>query len=132
MRRFVLLLPMLSALITTQVRAQTSGQADFNFEELMEGVELNLNEMQASLSLQDKADAIARSVEIKQSFHTIELFFAAWGYADDAVTSAKEYQQRSDRIIELIEAGDFDAAYDVSVEHSNRCKSCHDNYKPLP
>jgi hypothetical protein len=98
----------------------------------MENVELNLNEMQASISLQDEADAIRRSMEIKDAFRRIELFFATWGIAEDAVASAKEYQQRSDRIIELINAADFNGAYDLSVEHSSHCKSCHDNYKPLP
>jgi hypothetical protein len=128
MRRTVLLFSLSSILVTAQAAESVP---DFNFEELMEGVELNLNEMQASISLQDKEDAIKRSGEIKDSFHKIELFFASWGYAEDAVASAKEYQQRSDRIVELIKAEDFNAAYDVSVEHSDHCKACHDNYKPL-
>lgn len=128
MRRVVLILALILPFPTVNA---ADAEPDFNFEELMEGVELNLNEMQASISLQDKDDAIRRSGEIRDAFRKIELFFTSWGLAEDAVSSATEYQQRSDRIIELINAGDFNAAYDISVEHSDHCKACHDNYKPL-
>lgn len=128
MRRFALLFYLLCVFSPVQAESEL----DFNFEELMENVEFNLNEMQASISLQDKADAVKRSQEIKDAFNLIERFFASWGYAEDAVASAQEYQQRSDRIVALLDADDFNGAYDVSVEHSNHCKSCHDNYKPLP
>lgn len=104
---------------------------DFDFEQLMEDVELDLNEMQASISLADDTDAIERAKRLEEAFRLIEDFFADWGYADDAVRSAQAYQERSQRVISLVQAGDHDAAYEVSVEFSNNCKSCHDNYKPL-
>lgn len=72
-----------------------AGKPDFDFEQLMEDVELELNEMQASISLEDDGDAILRAGR-------------------------------------LVEAGRHNEAYDVSVEFSQHCKACHDNYKPLP
>ncbi len=109
-----------------------AAEPDFDFEELMEGVEFNLNEMQTSISLEEKEPAIKLANELKASFHKMEGFFAAWGYADDAVKSTQEYQQRADRVVELINTDKFNEAYEVSVEFSNHCKACHDNYKPLP
>jgi hypothetical protein len=109
-----------------------AGKPDFDFEQLMEDVELELNEMQASISLEDDGDAILRAGRLAEAFKLIEDFFAGWGYADDAVLSSQQYQERARRVIALVEAGRHNEAYDVSVEFSQHCKACHDNYKPLP
>ncbi|MDR2213004.1 MAG: hypothetical protein LBE21_05190 [Pseudomonadales bacterium] len=107
-------------------------QPDFNFEELMEGVEFDLNEMQASISLEENASAIDYAHKLEQAFKKMEGFFAGWDYAEDAVLSTQQYQERARRVVELIEGGDYNQAYEVSVEFSDHCKACHDNYKPLP
>ena len=109
-----------------------AAQPDFDFEALMEGVEFDLNEMQASISLEEDAAAIELASKLEAAFHQMEGFFEEWGYAEDAVLSSQQYQERSRRVVELIKAGDYNGAYDVSVEFSDHCKACHDNYKPLP
>lgn len=119
-----------SALMSLSCLAET-GAPDFDFEQLMEDVELELNEMQASISLADDGDAILRAGRLAEAFKLIEDFFAAWGYADDAVLSSQQYQERARRVIALVQAGRHDDAYEVSVEFSKHCKACHDNYKPL-
>lgn len=124
----VLLCVLLHAPVTL---AADAAVPDFDFEALMENVEFELNEMQASISLEDSADAIERAGRLEKAFKQIEDFFAGWGYANDAVLSAQQYQDRSRRVVELLNAGDFMQAYDVSVEFSDHCKACHDNYKPL-
>lgn len=110
----------------------SAAQPDFDFEELMEGVEFDLNEMQASISLEEPESAIELAERLEQAFAQMEAFFASWGYAEDAVLSTQQYQERARRVVELIKAGDYNKAYDVSVEFSDHCKACHDNYKPLP
>jgi hypothetical protein len=112
--------------------AADAGIPDFDFEALMENVEFELNEMQASISLEDPADAVERAGRLEQAFRQIEDFFAGWGYAEDAVLSAQQYQERARRVVDLLDAKDFSTAYEVSVEFSDNCKACHDNYKPLP
>jgi len=128
MRKLIVLLSVLSFPLSF-VHAQ---RPNFDFEALMEGVEFDLNEMQASISLEETESAIELAGRLEQAFAQMEGFFADWGYAEDAVLSSQQYQERSRRVVELLKAGDFNKAYDVSVEFSDHCKACHDNYKPLP
>ncbi|HWK52893.1 MAG TPA: hypothetical protein VNR18_00850 [Hyphomicrobiales bacterium] len=130
MRNTLFLLTVLSVLSLSPLHA--AEPAAFDFEELMEAVEFDLNEMQASISLEEPDSAIELANRLEQAFGRIEGFFAGWGYAEDAVLSAQQYQERARHVVELIEHGDYNQAYEVSVEFSNHCKACHDNYKPLP
>jgi hypothetical protein len=112
-------------------RILIAAEADFNFEELMESVEFNANELQSSIVFEDVDASIAYANELNSAFAKIEGFFAGWGYADDAVGYSKDYQQRAAVIIENLQAKNFESAYNEAVEFSKHCKACHDRYKPL-
>jgi hypothetical protein len=109
-----------------------AAEADFDFEKLMEGVELNANELQNSIVFEDVEAGINYTHELQTSFAKVEGFFAEWGYAQDAVGYSQEYQALAKQIEESLQKKDFTTAYDQSLELTKGCKACHDRYKPLP
>lgn len=118
-------------LLATAAGYDYAAEADFNFEKLMEGVELNANELQNSIVFEDVDTAVSYTHELQNSFKKVEGFFADWGYAQDAVNWSQQYQALAKQIEESLGKKDFTAAYDQSLEFTKGCKSCHDNYKPL-
>ncbi len=108
-----------------------AAEADFDFEKLMEGVELNANELQNSIVFEDVETAVNYTHELHDSFAKVEGFFAEWGYAQDAVKWSQDYQALAKEIEESLGKKDFTAAYDQSLQLTKGCKSCHDQYKPL-
>jgi len=108
-----------------------AAEPDFNFEKLMEGVELNANELQNSIVFEDVETAVNYTHELEASFKKVEGFFTEWGYAQDAVKWSQEYQALSKQIEESLGKKDFTAAYDQSLQLTKGCKACHDQYKPL-
>ncbi|MES2626128.1 MAG: hypothetical protein V4628_12670 [Pseudomonadota bacterium] len=129
MRKSLAAAALLAAALSTQF--VNAAEPDFDFEELMEKVEFNANELQTSIVFEDVDAGVQLATELRDAFSKIEGFFAEWGYANDAVEYSQQYQARAEKIIASLKEKNFTGASDQALEFTKACKACHDNYKPL-
>ncbi len=128
MRNLIILL----GIIFVTMRGHADAEAEFDFEELMEAVEDNTHELQASIVTEDVEASLALAQKLNDDFKRVEGYFVAWGDAQDAVVDAQQYRQALSEIVDLLNGRDFKTASDKAVEFADRCdKACHDKYKPL-
>ncbi|MDT8407548.1 MAG: hypothetical protein RQ715_09900 [Methylococcales bacterium] len=107
-------------------------EAEFDFEELMEAVEDNTYELQATIVAEDIDASLALAQKLDSDFKKVQGYFADWGDAQDAVLDAQRYQQALTEIVALLQQRDFKTATTKAVEFADRCdQACHDTYKPL-
>lgn len=128
MRKCLMASGLLLAALLAKVNA---AEPDFNFEELMEKIEFDANELQTAIVFEDVEAGVLLATELRDAFSKIEGFFAGWGYADDAVEYSQKYQKRAEGIIQSLQEKNFTGASDQTLEFSKDCKACHDRYKPL-
>ena len=128
MRRFII-----AGLLTVMsLSGLALAEAEFDFEELMEAVEDDTHELQATIVAEDADASLALTNKLDGAFKLVEGYFATWGDAQDAVDDAKRYQKKLAEVVAALQRKDFRTASDHAVEFAKSCdKACHDKYKPL-
>ncbi|MBL1265914.1 hypothetical protein [Candidatus Methylomicrobium oryzae] len=122
----------LFAIALTLAGGAVSAESDFDFEELMNEVETQTQEVQNAIAAKDFTTAGTEAKALQNAFKLVEGYFADRGDAADAVANAQDYQKKAQAIQDALSTGDAARAADTAADFSKQCRgACHDKYKPL-
>jgi hypothetical protein len=123
MRRLVFFLA--AAAVAASV---VSAPADLGME-LMQTIEDTNKSLASNIALRDAKAALADASELDGLLAQVETHFVARGDAANAVDLSKQSRTLTQKIIQSVNASNFDAATDAATGLSRTCRTCHTFYK---
>jgi len=105
-----------------------SAPADLGME-LMQTIEDTNKSLASNIALRDAKAALTDASELDGLLAQVETHFVARGDAANAVDLSKQSRTLTQKIIQSVNASNFDAATDAATGLSRTCRTCHTFYK---
>jgi hypothetical protein len=103
--------------------------SDFD-DALMRDMDDAIKELDSNVGGQQAQSALANAALLRDGLAWAEKYFAAKPEAPLGAGMAREGQEHLARVVQAIEARDFDAASNSVRGVVRSCKACHEAYKP--
>jgi hypothetical protein len=97
--------------------------------ELMQTIEDTNKSLASNIALRDAKASLSDAAELDGLLAQVETHFAARGDAANAVELSRQSRTLTQKIIQSVNARDFDAATDAATGLSRTCRTCHTFYK---
>ena len=115
--------------LAASVMAADIDFSDFD-DELMQSMDDAIKELDSNVGGQDAKASLANVEVLREGLAWAEKYFAAKPEAPRGAGFAREGQEHLARVVQSIEAGNFDAASNGVRAVVRSCKACHEAYKP--
>jgi len=123
----------LAAGVASMLAASLSA-ADIDFSDfddaVMRDMDDGIKELDATVSAQNRAGALATAASLDDSLAWVEKYFTNKPEAPLALGYARDTRANVKALVASLEAQDFDTAYTHVRAVARSCKVCHEAYKP--
>jgi len=97
--------------------------------ELMQTIEDTNKSLASNIALRNAKASLSDAAELDGLLAQVETHFVARGDAANAVDLSKQSRTLTQKIIQSVNASDFDTATDAATGLSRTCRTCHTFYK---
>jgi hypothetical protein len=115
--------------VAASVMAADLDLSDFD-DSLMRSMDDAVKELDSNVGGEDANASLANAEVLREGLTWAEQYFASKPLAPRGAGLAREGQEHLARIVQSIEARNFDAAANGVRELVRTCKACHEAYKP--